>query len=75
MRSRPEAARRRATSARSRLKGCLSDLVALSTMSAWWIDRTPEEIAGILRELLMSVLRLEPHSLELRARTDRTTTS
>jgi signal transduction histidine kinase len=70
MRSTPEAPRRRTTSDRSRLKGCLSDLVALSTMSAWWIDRTPEEIAGSLRELLKSVLRLEPHSLELRTRLD-----
>jgi signal transduction histidine kinase len=52
------------------LKGCLHDLVALSTMSVWWIDRTPEEITGSLRELLMSALRLEPHSLYLRAPAD-----
>jgi signal transduction histidine kinase len=52
------------------LKGCLRDIVALSTMSVWWIDRTPEEIAGSLREILVSVLRLEPHSLHLRASTD-----
>jgi signal transduction histidine kinase len=70
MRSTPEVARRQGSPDRTQLKSCLGDLVALSAMSAWWIDRTPAEIAGSLGDLLERVLRLEPHSLELRSRTD-----
>ena len=48
-----------------RLRSCLSDLVALSTMSSWWIGRSSDEIAESLGELLVNMLRVDAPVVEL----------
>lgn len=48
------------------LRACVRDLVALSTISAWWIDRQPRAIAESLRDLLSSMLRTDWVLVELR---------
>jgi signal transduction histidine kinase len=48
------------------LRSCIRDLVALSAMSAWWIDRSPSAIAESLRDLLLSMLRPDAAHVELR---------
>jgi signal transduction histidine kinase len=50
------------------LENCVRDLVALSTMPAWWIGRPPEVVAESLRDLLVSVTRAEMASVQLRER-------
>jgi signal transduction histidine kinase len=42
------------------------DLVALSTLSAWWIERPPSAIAESLRDLVVSLLR--PDVVRVRVR-------
>jgi signal transduction histidine kinase len=41
------------------LRACIRDLVALSTMPAWWIGLTPPGVAESLRDILLSVLRAD----------------
>jgi signal transduction histidine kinase len=40
----------------SRLRECVRDLVALSSVRAWWVERPPAAIAESLRDLLLSML-------------------
>jgi signal transduction histidine kinase len=47
------------------LQSCVRDLVALSTMPAWWIGRSPEAIAESVRDLLVSMLRPESVTIRL----------
>jgi signal transduction histidine kinase len=41
------------------LRTCIRDLVALSTMPAWWIGLAPPAVAESLRDILVSVLRAD----------------
>jgi signal transduction histidine kinase len=50
------------------LQGCVRDLVALSTMPAWWIGRSPEAIAESVRDLLVSMLRADSVTIRLHGR-------
>jgi signal transduction histidine kinase len=50
------------------LAACVRDLVALSTMPAWWVGRAPLEIADSLRDLLVSMLRADEVAVELHER-------
>ncbi|HEV7590759.1 MAG TPA: HAMP domain-containing sensor histidine kinase [Longimicrobium sp.] len=42
-----------------RLRACVRDLVALSTVGVWWIGRPAGAIAESLRDLMLRVLRCE----------------
>jgi signal transduction histidine kinase len=48
------------------LRACIRDLVALSTMPAWWIGRSPNAIAESARDLLVSMLRAEAGYVQVR---------
>jgi signal transduction histidine kinase len=48
-----------------RLHACVRDLVALSTMPAWWVGRPVTEIALSLHDILVSMLRTEMVTVEL----------
>jgi signal transduction histidine kinase len=50
------------------LQSCVRDLVALATMPAWWIGRTPLAIAESLRDMLVSMLRADAVSVQLHER-------
>lgn len=52
----------------SALHACVRDLVALSTMPAWWIGRPPVAIAESLRDLLINMLCADSVSVRLHDR-------
>jgi signal transduction histidine kinase len=51
-----------------RLQACVRDLVALATMPAWWIGRTPLAIAESLRDMLVRMLRADAVTVQLHER-------